>query len=94
MYLLIVGSDYCVMCFTYALHMRRQNLVFLSCLYTEPYKFVIEIVFHYCTTPPCYKINLFIRPFRGSHFQRLDDAFVLLISLIFLYPQNILISVR
>jgi len=28
------------------------------------------------------------------HFERPDDAFVLLISLIFLYPQKILISVR
>jgi len=32
MYLLKVGSDYCVMPFAYALHMRRQNLVLLSCL--------------------------------------------------------------
>ena len=32
MYLLMVGLDYCVMRFTYALHMRRQNLVLLSCL--------------------------------------------------------------
>jgi len=35
-YLLIVGSDYCVMRFAYALHMRCQNLVLHSCLYTEP----------------------------------------------------------
>jgi len=35
MYLLIVGSDYCVLRFAYALHNRR-NLVLLSCLYTEP----------------------------------------------------------
>jgi len=36
------------------------------------------------------------RPFwpRGSCFERLDDAFVLLVSLIFLYTQKILISVR
>jgi len=80
--------------FAYALHMRRQNLVFLSCLYTEPFELVIEIVFHYCTTPPIHKINLFKRPIRGSRFERLDDAFVLLISLIFLYPQKILVSVR
>ena len=32
-------------------------------------------------------INLFKRPFRGSRSERLDDAFVLLVSLIFLYPQ-------
>jgi len=46
MYLLIVGSEYCVMCFAYALHMRCQNLVLLSCLYTEPFELVIEIIFH------------------------------------------------
>jgi len=94
MYLLIVGSHYCAMRFAYALHMRRRNLVFLSCLYNEPSELVIEIIFHYCTTPSCHKIKLFKRPFRGSHFERLDDAFVLLVILIFLYPQKILIYVR
>ena len=94
MYLLIVGLEYCVMRFAYAVHMRRQSLVLLSFLYTEPFELVIEIVSHYCTTPSCNKINLFKRPFRGSRFECLDDAFVLLISLIFLYPQKILISVR
>ena len=89
MYLLIVGSDYCVMRFAYVLHMRRpgQNLVLLFCLYTEPFELVIEIVFQYCTTPPCHKINQFKHPFQGSRFEHLDDTFVLLISLIFLYPQ-------
>jgi len=70
--------------FAYALHMRRQDLVLLSCLYTEPFELGIEIVFRYCTTPPCHKIYLFKRAFRGSRFERLNDAFVLLISLIFL----------
>jgi len=54
MYLLIVGSDYCVMACTShhdALHMRRQNLVPLSCLYTQSFELVAEIVFQYCTTP-------------------------------------------
>jgi len=72
--------------FAYALHMRRQNLVLFPCLYIEPFELVIEIVFHYCTTPPCHKINLFKRPFRGSTFERLDDAFVLLVSLIITLP--------
>ena len=49
MCLLIVGSDCCVMRFAYALHMRCQNLVLLSCVYIEPFELVIEIVFHYCT---------------------------------------------
>jgi len=80
--------------FTHALHMHRQNFVLLFCLYIEPFELVIEIVFHYCTTPPCQKINLFKRPFRGSRFERLNDAFVLFIGLIFLYPQKILISVK
>jgi len=66
------------------LHMRRQNLVLLSCLYNEPLELVIESVFHYLTTPPCHKINLFKRPFQGSLFEHLDDAFGLYISLIFL----------
>ena len=68
MYLLIVGSYYCVMRFAYALHMpvRHQNLVLLSCLYIEPFELVIEIVFHYCTTPHCHKINLFKDPFQAS----------------------------
>ena len=55
MYLLIVGSHYCFMYFAYALHMRQQNLVLLSRLYTEPFELVIQIVFHYCTTPSCHK---------------------------------------
>jgi len=88
MYLLIVGSHYCVMRFTYELHMRRQNLVLLSCLYTAPFELVLEIVFHYCTTPPCQKFNLFKRLFQGRRLERLNNAFVLLISLrvIFLHP--------
>jgi len=65
-----------------------------SCLYIEPFELVLEIVFHYCTTPPFHKTNLFKSPFRGSHFERLDDAFVLLISLIFLYLQNIRLKSR
>ena len=66
--------------FAYALHMRQQNLVPFACLYIEPQviELVIEVIFHYCTTPPCHKIDLFKRPFRGSCFERLDDAFVLL----------------
>jgi len=44
--------------------------------------------------PPCHKIDLFKRPFRGSCSERLDNASVLLVSLIFLYPQKIFISVR
>jgi len=94
MCLLIVGSEYCVMCFAYALHMRQQYLVLFPCLYTEFFELLIEIIFHYCTTPPCHKINLFKRPFRGCCFECLDDDFALLISPIFLYPQKILISVR
>ena len=94
MYLLIVGSDYCVMRFAYALHMRRQNLVPLSRLYAKPFELAIEIVFHHSPTPPYHKINLLKRPFRGSRFERLDDAFVLLVSNIFFHPQKIFISVR
>jgi len=44
--------------------------------------------------PPCHEINVFKRSFWGSRFERLVDAFVSLVILIFLYPQNILISVR
>ena len=44
MYLLIVGSHYCVMSFAYALHMRRQNLVLFPCLYIELFELVIEII--------------------------------------------------
>ena len=94
MYLLVLGSNYCVMRFAYALHTRRQNLVHFSCLYIEFFELVIEFIFHYCTTPPCHKIDLFKRPCQGSRFERLEDAFVLLVSLIFLYSQKILISVR
>jgi len=75
-----------------ASHLRctcaARILSLFPCLYIEPFELVIEIVFHYCTTPPCNKINLFKRPFQGSRFERLDDALVLLISLIFLYPQK------
>ena len=85
LYLLIVGSHYCVMRFAYALHMRRQNHVLFPCLYIEPFELVIEIIFHYFTTPPWHKINLFKRPLQVSRFERLDDAFLLLVSLVFLY---------
>jgi len=74
--------------FSCALHEHRQNFVPLSCLYVEPFELVIEIIFHYCTTPPCHNIILFKRPFQGSRSERIIDAFVLLISLIFLYPRK------
>ena len=77
----------------HALHLRHQKIVFHSCLYTEPFELVIQIVLHYCTTPPWHKIDLFKRPFRGSRFKCLDDSFMLLTRLIFLYPPKILISV-
>jgi len=96
MYLLIVGSHYCVMRFAYALHMPvcQQNFVLFPCLYIEFFELVLEVNFHYCTSPPCHKIDLFKRPFRGSRSEHLDNASGLLVSLIFLYPQKILISVR
>jgi len=64
-YILIVGLDYCVMCFAYALHVHHpgQNLVSVFRLYAKPNELVIEIVFHYYNTPSCHKISLFIRPF-------------------------------
>ena len=46
----LVARNADVMGFTNALHMRRQYRVLLSCLYTEPFELVIEIVFHYYTT--------------------------------------------
>jgi len=46
MYLLEGGCDHYVMCFAYALHVRRQKLVPLSCLFAKPFELVIEIDFH------------------------------------------------
>ena len=40
MYLLIVGSLYCVMRFAYALRMRRQNHIRFPCVYIEPFELV------------------------------------------------------
>jgi len=94
MYLLIVGSHYGVVRFAYALHMCQQNPVPFPCLYIELFELVIELIFHYCTTPPCHKIDVFKRPFPGCRSESLNDACVLLVSLFFLYPQKILISVR
>jgi len=71
-----------------------QNFVPFPCLYMELFELVIEVIFHYCTTPPCHKNDLFKRPFRGRRSECLDNASVLLVSLILLYPQKILISVR
>ena len=88
MYLVIVGSHYCVMSFAYALHICPHNLIPFPCLYIEFFELVIEVIFHYCTTPPCHKIDLFKRPFWGSRSERLDHASVLLVSLIFLYPHK------
>jgi len=78
LYLLTVGLHYCVMRFAYVLHIRQQNLILFSCLYIELFGLVIEVIFHYCTTPPCHKIDLFKRPFRASLSEHLDDAPVLL----------------
>ena len=50
MYLLIVGSHYCVMRFAYALHMRQHNVFPFPCLYIEFLELVIEVIFHYCIT--------------------------------------------
>ena len=88
MYLLKVGSHYCVVRFANALHMCQQNLVPFPCLYTKLFELLIQVIFHYCTTPPCHKINLFKHPFRGSRFERLDDAFVLLVSTFPLPSEN------
>ena len=82
MYLLIVGSHYCVMRFAYTLHMCQKNFVLFPCLQIEFFELVIKVIFHYCTTPPCLKIDLFKRPFRDSRSERLDNASVLLVSLI------------
>ena len=80
--------------FAYALHMCQQNFVPFPCLYIEFFDIVIQVIFHCCTTPPCHKIDQFKRPFWGSRSERFDYASVLLLSLIFLYPQKILISIR
>ena len=60
--------------------MRRQYRITVFSLYTKPSELAIEIVFYWCITPPCHKINLVKRPFRGRCSERLDDAFVLLIK--------------
>ena len=75
-YLLIVGSHYCVVRFAYALHMRQQNLVAFPACTLSFSSLLIEVIsgFHYCPTPPCHKIDLFKRPFRGSRSERLNDA--------------------
>jgi len=85
--LLIVGSDYCVMRFAYALHMRHKNLDPLA----KSFELVMKIILPYCTTPPCHNIDLFKRPFQGSRFEYLNDAFVLLIGLNFVYLPKVLI---
>ena len=66
MYLLIVGSHCCVMHFAYVLHMCQQNFVPFPCLYSGLVELVTEVIFHYCTTPPCHKIDLFKRPFKAG----------------------------
>jgi len=77
MYLLIVGSDYCVMCFAYALHMHRQNhkscpsFMLVHWAFRACYRNCLPLLHH--GTPSCHKINLFKHPFRGSRLQDLDD---------------------
>ena len=51
-----------------------------SCLYIELFELVIEVSFHYCTTTPCHKIDLFKHPVRGSRYERLDNAVVCLLT--------------
>ena len=70
-----------------------------SYLYDKLFELDIEIVLNYCTMPSCRrgavaKVNLFKHSIRDICFERLDDVFVLLISLILLCPQKIFISVR
>jgi len=55
LYLLILGSHYCVMHFVHALHMRCQNLVLISCLYLEPFELVIKSSF--TTTPALWEFQ-------------------------------------
>jgi len=48
MYLLIVGSHYCVVRFAYVLHTRQQNLVPFPCLYIELFELVIFVCVCVC----------------------------------------------
>ena len=66
MYLLIVGSHYCVVRFAYALHMCKQYFVPFPCLYIELFELVIEVIFHYCTTPPCHILFFLIAFITGN----------------------------
>jgi len=52
-----------------------------SWMFQSPYTIV--------TTPPCHKIILLKRLFLGSCFRRLDDAFVLLVSLMFISNRKV-----
>jgi len=69
MYLLTVGQNYCVMRFAYALYTHRQNLVLLSCLYTEPSELVIRACDRDRVLPPAgarrYEANY--RGIEGEH---------------------------
>jgi len=70
-----------IMCFAHVL----QDLVLLFWMYANLFEPAIAFVFYYCTMPPCNKIDLCKLSFLGCCPERLDHAFVLLSSLIFLF---------
>ena len=73
-----------IMRFAYALHMRQQNLVPFPCLYIvlfELYRSHLPLLHHHASLP---QNILFQCPFRHSRSERLNDASMLLVSLIFL----------
>ena len=86
-----VDSRFALLCHALRIcvaHVPTESCPF-SLLVHSAYRACYRSHFHYC-----HKINVFKNPFQESRFERLDDAFVLLVSLIFLYPQKIHISVR
>ena len=74
-------------------HAPTESFLF-PCLYIEPLELVVNIIFHYCTTPACHKINLFKHPswLWGSRFGCLEDSFVLIASSSFTFRKSSFLS--
>jgi len=66
-------------------HMIGEELVFFSFLYIKLFELGVEVAFNHRSALTHHKVNLLKFLLRSSSFERIDDAFVLLICLCFFH---------
>jgi len=78
-HLLEEGHNHPILRFAYLCHMIGEELVFFSFLYIKLFELGVEIALNNRSAVTHHKIDLLKFPLRSSSFDRIDDAFVLLI---------------